>query len=202
MLNATKSLGSISCCIMWFKALSWQRPFSSLTLSVKTGAESTEKKTRLWFTMKSKQVFVLALRNAIVTALDHLQWKVITLSSFKQTLFPQKKQACIKIHSAVSFEERHGFYVYRGMLVLWDFHARTSQRSYIQFQTSWFWIKYNIYTGWTNQPHRERDGCTSMKCHLSEECFSGHLECVFVSVCSTSKNKALYGRDISTNRVS
>lgn len=62
--------------------------------------------------MKPKRVFALALRYTIVTALDHLQWRVITptLSSFKQTLFPQKKQACIKIHSVVSFGERHGFY--------------------------------------------------------------------------------------------
>lgn len=124
---------SHSRCIMWFKALSWQGPFSSLTLSVKTGAESREKKTRLWFTMKPKRVFALALRYTIVTALDHLQWRVITptLSSFKQILFPQKKQACIKIHSVVSFGERHGFYVNSGRPILWDFHARTSQRSYI-----------------------------------------------------------------------
>lgn len=71
--------------------------------------------------MKPKRVFVLALRNTIVTALDHLQWKVITptLSSLG------KKQACIELHSAVSFGELHAVYVYSGRLILWDFHERT-----------------------------------------------------------------------------
>lgn len=77
--------------------------------------------------VKPKRVFVLVLRNTIVTALDHLQWKVITptLSSFKQFSLRKKKQDCFEIHSAVSFAERHGVYVYSGRLILWDFHGRT-----------------------------------------------------------------------------
>lgn len=131
-------------CLMWFKAPSWQGPFSSLTLSVKTGAESRVKKTRLWFTVKPKRVFALAFIYP-------------PSPPSNKHFFLRKKQACIKIHSVVSFGERHGFYPNSGRPILWDFHARTSQRSYIWFQTSWFRIKYNIYTGWTNHIEKEME---------------------------------------------
>ncbi len=166
-----------SCCIMWFKAPSWQGLFSTLSLSVKTRAESREKKTCSWFSMKPKWVFVLALRNIIVTALDHLQWKVITptLSSSKQ--FSLRKKTGLYWDSQRSFIWRTS----RRLRLQREAHF-VGEHS-INFQTSCFWIKC-IYVHRLNQPqpHRERDGCTrSATCQKSV--FQGTWS-VFLYVCA------------------
>lgn len=133
--------------------------------------------------MKPKRVFVLALRNTIVTALDHLQWKVITptLSSLG------KKQACIELHSAVSFGELHAVYVYSGRLILWDFHERTLH-SFPSLQ---------LYTQVEPTNHIEKEMDVQLRRGTCQATWR-----VVLDVCTAHyKKEALYGRDISTNHV-
>lgn len=141
-------------CIMWFKALSWQGLFSSLTLSVKNRAESREKKTCSWFTMKPKRVFVLALRNTIVTALHHLQWKVITPTlSSKQFSLRKKNRFVSRFTAPFHLENVTAFTFTAGG----SFCGIFMGEHYIHFQTSCFWIKYNyVHRLNQSQPHRKR----------------------------------------------
>jgi len=189
-------------CIMWFKALSWQGPFSSLTLSVKTGEKSREKKTHSWFRMKPKWVFVLALRNTIVTALDHLQWKVITPthSSFKKTtLFPPEKnqdsQRRFVLRAPRLLRLPRGASFCGIFMRHHNAHTFNSKPHDSELNT--------IYTQVEPTNHIKKRMYNYEAPHIRKVFFWARRVWVFFYVCSTrKKTKALNGRDISTNRVS